>query len=54
VATSHSAFARELGGDDGCSLFVCTFDATALASSLRQPVDCSGGVEMTRVEVPAG
>jgi hypothetical protein len=38
---------------DGCSLFVCA-DATALASSRRQPVDCSGGAEMTRVEVPAG
>jgi sugar lactone lactonase YvrE len=50
VATSQGAFACELGGDDGCSLFVCTFDAKASASPHPQPV---GRVEMTRVEVPA-
>jgi sugar lactone lactonase YvrE len=51
LPTSQGAFACELGGDDGCSLFVCTFDAKASASPHPQPV---GRVEMARVEVPAG
>ena len=50
VPTTQGAFACELGGDDGCSLFVCTFDAKASASPDPQPV---GRVEMLRVEVPA-
>jgi sugar lactone lactonase YvrE len=50
MATSQGAFACELGGDDGRSLFVCTFDAKASASPDPQPV---GRVEMIRVEVPA-
>ena len=47
--TEQGAFACELGGDDGCTLFVCTYDAAASASPEPQPV---GKVEVTRVEVP--
>jgi sugar lactone lactonase YvrE len=47
--TAQGAFACELGGDDGRTLFVCTYDAAASASPVPQPV---GRVEMTRVEVP--
>ena len=47
--TSQGAFACELGGDDGHTLFVCTYDAAASASPIPQPI---GRVEMTQVEVP--
>ena len=47
--TSQGAFACELGGDDGRTLFVCTYDAAASASPVPQPV---GRVEATYVEVP--
>jgi sugar lactone lactonase YvrE len=50
IATSQGAFACELGGDDGRTLFVCTFDARASASPDPEPV---GNVETIRVEVPA-
>ena len=49
IDTEQGAFACELGGDDGCTLFVCTYDAAASSSPVPQPV---GRVEMTRVEVP--
>jgi sugar lactone lactonase YvrE len=49
--TSQGAFACELGGDDGHTLFVCTYDAAASASPVPQPV---GTVEAIRVEVPRG
>jgi sugar lactone lactonase YvrE len=48
-ATEQGAFACELGGDDGCTLFVCTYDAVASASPEPKPV---GRLEATRVEVP--
>ena len=48
-ATEQGAFACELGGDDGCTLFVCTYDAVASASPEPKPV---GRLEVTRVEVP--
>jgi sugar lactone lactonase YvrE len=48
-STSQGAFACELGGDDGCTLFVCTYDAVASASPEPKPV---GTLEATRVEVP--
>ena len=51
LATSQGAFACELGGDDGHTLFVCTYDAAASASPHPQPV---GRVEITHVEVPRG
>ena len=47
--TEQGAFACELGGDDGCTLFVCTYDAAASASPDPRPI---GRVEATRVEVP--
>jgi sugar lactone lactonase YvrE len=47
--TSQGAFACELGGDDGCTLFVCTYDAAASASPEPKPL---GTLETTRVEVP--
>ena len=47
--TEQGAFACELGGDDGCTLFVCTYDAAASASPEPKPI---GRVEATRVEVP--
>ena len=47
--TEQGAFACELGGDDGCTLFVCTYDAVASASPEPKPI---GRVEATRVEVP--
>ena len=47
--TDQGAFACELGGDDGCTLFVCTYDAVASASPEAKPV---GRIEATRVEVP--
>ena len=47
--TDQGAFACELGGDDGCTLFVCTYDALASASPEPKPI---GRVEATRVEVP--
>ena len=49
--TSQGAFACELGGPDGHTLFVCTYDAAASASPHPQQV---GMVEMTHVEVPRG
>ena len=48
-ATEQGAFACELGGDEGCTLFVCTYDAVASASPEPKPV---GRLEVTRVEVP--
>jgi sugar lactone lactonase YvrE len=48
-ATEQGAFACELGGDDGCTLFVCTYDAVASASPEPKPV---GRLEAARVEVP--
>ncbi|HZI45640.1 MAG TPA: SMP-30/gluconolactonase/LRE family protein [Ilumatobacter sp.] len=48
-ATEQGAFACELGGDDGCTLFVCTYDAVASASPEPKPV---GRLEVARVEVP--
>jgi sugar lactone lactonase YvrE len=48
-STSQGAFACELGGEDGCTLFVCTYDAVASASPEPKPV---GTLEATRVEVP--
>jgi sugar lactone lactonase YvrE len=50
IATGQGAFACELGGDDGRTLFVCTYDAAASASPNPTPV---GRLEATRVEVPA-
>jgi sugar lactone lactonase YvrE len=47
--TGQGAFACELGGGDGHSLFVCTYDAAASASPHPQPV---GRVLATHVEVP--
>jgi sugar lactone lactonase YvrE len=47
--TSQGAFACELGGDDGRTLFVCTYDAAASASPEAKPL---GTLESTRVEVP--
>ena len=47
--TDQGAFACELGGDDGRTLFVCTYDAAASASPEPKPV---GTVAATRVEVP--
>jgi sugar lactone lactonase YvrE len=49
--TGQGAFACELGGDDGCTLFVCTYDAEASASPIPRPV---GRVLATHVEVPRG
>ncbi len=49
LTTEQGAFACELGGDDGRSLFVCTYDAAASASPTPQPV---GRVEVARVAVP--
>jgi sugar lactone lactonase YvrE len=49
--TGQGAFACELGGDDGHTLFVCTYDAAASASPIPRPV---GRVLMTHVEVPRG
>jgi sugar lactone lactonase YvrE len=43
IATDQGAFACELGGDDGRTLFVCTYDAAASASPTPTPV---GRVEM--------
>ena len=34
IATSQGAFACELGGADGRTLFVCTYDAAASASPI--------------------
>jgi hypothetical protein len=48
--TSQGAFACELGGPDGHSLYVCTYDAAASASPNPTPV---GTLEVTRVDVPA-
>jgi sugar lactone lactonase YvrE len=48
-STSQGAFACELGGDDGCTLFVCTYDAVASASPEPKPV---GTLEAIRVDVP--
>jgi sugar lactone lactonase YvrE len=50
VVTEQGAFACELGGDDGRTLFVCTYDAAASASPDPTPV---GRLEITRVDVPA-
>ncbi|MGD9998755.1 MAG: SMP-30/gluconolactonase/LRE family protein [Ilumatobacteraceae bacterium] len=50
VATEQGAFACELGGDDGRTLFVCTYDAAASASPNPTPV---GRLEVVRVDVPA-
>lgn len=50
LTTSQGAFACELGGVDGRSLFVCTYDAAASASPLPQPV---GTIEIARVDVAA-
>jgi sugar lactone lactonase YvrE len=47
--TGQGAFACELGGDDGHTLFVCTYDAAASASPIPRPV---GRVLVTHVEVP--
>lgn len=47
--TEQGCFACELGGDDGCTLFVCTYDAAASASVEPKPI---GRVEATTVEVP--
>jgi sugar lactone lactonase YvrE len=48
-ATEQGAFACELGGEDGCTLFVCTYDAIASASADPKPI---GRLEAARVEVP--
>jgi sugar lactone lactonase YvrE len=48
-STRQGAFACELGGDDGRTLFVCTYDAVVSASPEPKPV---GTLEATRVEVP--
>ena len=47
--TDQGAFACELGGDDGRTLFVCTYDAVASASPEPKPV---GRLEAAQVEVP--
>jgi sugar lactone lactonase YvrE len=47
--TGQGAFACELGGDDGDTLFVCTYDAAASASPIPRPL---GRVLVTHVEVP--
>jgi sugar lactone lactonase YvrE len=49
LTTDQGAFACELGGDDGRTLFVCTYDAAASASPQPRPI---GRVEAARVEVP--
>jgi sugar lactone lactonase YvrE len=49
IATEQGAFACELGGPDGRTLFVCTYDAAASASATPKPV---GRVEITSVDVP--
>ena len=46
IATDQGAFACELGGDDGRTLFVCTYDAAASASPTPTPV---GRIEITTV-----
>ena len=46
ITTGQGAFACELGGDDGRTLFVCTYDAAASASPTPTPV---GRVEIVRV-----
>ena len=50
IATSQGAFACELGGPDGRTLYVCTYDAAASASPTPTAV---GRVEATTVDVPA-
>ena len=50
IATSQGAFACELGGHDGRTLYVCTYDAAASASPTPTAV---GRVEATTVDVPA-
>jgi len=50
IPTTQGAFACELGGDDGTTLYVCTYDAAASASPSPTPV---GRLESTRVDVPA-
>lgn len=48
--TDQGAFACELGGDDGHTLFVCTYEAGASTSPTPKPV---GRIIATQVEVPA-
>ena len=50
IATSQGAFACELGGPGGRTLYVCTYDAAASASPTPTAV---GRVEATTVDVPA-
>lgn len=50
ISTGQGAFACELGGDDGRTLFICTYDAAASASPNPTPV---GRLETVRVEVPS-
>jgi sugar lactone lactonase YvrE len=49
IATDQGSFACELGGHDGRTLFVCTYDAAASASPTPTPV---GAIIATRVDVP--
>lgn len=50
IPTTQGAFACALGGPDGCTLYVCTYDAAASASPTPTPV---GRLEATRVTVPS-
>ena len=49
-ATTQGAFACELGGEDGTTLFVCIYDAAQSISQTPAPV---GSILATPVEVPA-
>jgi len=50
IATAQGAFACALGGADGHTLYVCTYDAAASASPQPTPV---GRLESVRVSVPS-
>lgn len=49
ISTDQGSFACELGGTDGHTLFVCTYDAAASASPHPTPV---GTIIAARVDVP--
>jgi sugar lactone lactonase YvrE len=50
IPTEQGAFACELGGSGGRTLFICTYDAKASASPTAVPV---GRIEAVEVTVPA-